>query len=135
VIAAPSSVGLDGVAVCLLDVSPDVQAARLAQRGDHPSLLPHHQAFAEWMRGHARDPRHMPHVLSVNGWEAMRWERCSELDPLDGSWSIEVLNTSQLTPVQVADQVLTWCRRVLRGDAPVLHPAGGRAVDPADRAP
>src|ERR1035441_8712826 len=64
VLAVPSAVGLDGVAVCLLDVSPDAQAARLTRRGDDPSLLSHHQAFAEWMRSHARDPRHMPHVLT-----------------------------------------------------------------------
>ncbi len=44
VLAAPSAVGLDGVALCLLHVSPDAQAARLAHRGDDPSLLPHHQA-------------------------------------------------------------------------------------------
>jgi energy-coupling factor transporter ATP-binding protein EcfA2 len=73
VLAAPSAVGLDGVAACLLDVRPEAQAARLTHRGDNPSLLPHHQAFAEWMRGHARDPRHLPYVLSMNGWEAMRW--------------------------------------------------------------
>ena len=40
VLAAPSSVGLDGVAVCLLDVSPDIQAARLARRGDDPCYCP-----------------------------------------------------------------------------------------------
>jgi hypothetical protein len=34
VLAAPSAVGLDGVAVCLLDVSPDAQAARLTRRGE-----------------------------------------------------------------------------------------------------
>ena len=126
VLAAPSSVGLDGVAVCLLDVSPDVQAARLAHRGDDPSLLPHHQAFAEWMRGHARDPRHMPHVLNTNGWEAMRWDRWSEIDPIDGNWGMEVLDTSRLTSVQVADEILTWCGGVLCGNATILHPAGGQ---------
>jgi energy-coupling factor transporter ATP-binding protein EcfA2 len=125
VLAAPSAVRLDGVAVCLLDVSPDAQAARLTDRGDDPSLLPHHQAFAEWMRGHARDPRHMPHVLSMNGWEAMRWDRWSAMDPIDGNWGMEVLDTSQLTPVQVADEILAWCRRALRGKATVLHPADG----------
>jgi hypothetical protein len=119
--------------VCLLDVSPEVQAARLAQRGDHPAPLPHHQAFAEWMRGHARDPRHMPHVLSANGWDAMRWDRCSDLDPTDGSWSMEVLDTSALTPVQVADAVLTWCRRVLRVEAPIMHPRGGQEIQPFRR--
>ncbi len=124
VLAAPSAVGLDGVAACLLDVSPDVQAARLAHRGDDPRLLPHHQAYAEWMRGHARDPRHMPHVLSTNGWEAMRWDRWREIDPIDGHWGMEVLDTSQLTPVRVADEILSWCRRVLCGNSTVLHPAG-----------
>ena len=125
VLAAPSADRLTAVAVCLLDVSPEAQAARLAHRGDDPSLLRHHQAFAEWMRGHARDPRHMPHVLSLNGWEAMRWDRWSAIDPIDGNWGMEVLDTSSLTPVQVADEILTWCRRVLDGETTVLHPAGG----------
>ncbi|HEX4010114.1 MAG TPA: hypothetical protein VHX62_08905 [Solirubrobacteraceae bacterium] len=123
VLAAPSAVKLDGVAVCLLDVSPQVQAARLADRGDDPALLPHHQAFAEWMRGHARDPRHMPHVLSTNGWESMRWDRWSEIDPVGGKWGMEVLDTSQLTRAEVAGEILAWCRRVLCGEATVLHPA------------
>jgi hypothetical protein len=37
-------------------VSPDARTARLAERGDDPVLLPQHHAFADWMRGHARDP-------------------------------------------------------------------------------
>jgi hypothetical protein len=124
VLAAPSALRLDGVAVCLLDVSADAQAARLARRGDDPSLLPHHQAFAEWMRGHARDPRHMPHVLTLNGWKAMRWDRCSATDAIDGSWGMEVLDTSRLTPVQVAEEILSWSRRALCGKAVILHPGG-----------
>jgi hypothetical protein len=46
VLAALPAVGLDGIAVCLLDVSADAQVARLTHRGDDPSLMPHHQAFA-----------------------------------------------------------------------------------------
>lgn len=124
VLAAPSAVGLDGVAVCLLDVSPDAQAARLTRRGDDPSLLSHHQAFAEWMRGHTRDPRHMPHVLSTNGWETMRWDRWSGIDPINGNWGMEVLDTSELTAGQVADEIVTWCRRALCAEATVLYAAG-----------
>jgi hypothetical protein len=56
----------------------------------------------------------MPHVLSVNGWEAMRWDRWSAMNPIDGNWGVEVLDTSRLTPVQVADEILTWCRRTHR---------------------
>jgi energy-coupling factor transporter ATP-binding protein EcfA2 len=113
VVAAPSAHNLDGIGACLLDVSPDAQAARLARRGDDPRLLADHIAFADWMRGHARDPQYMPHVLSTNGWEGMRWERLEALDPNDGGWAVHVIDTSELTTGEVAEQVLTWCRRVL----------------------
>jgi hypothetical protein len=63
IVAAPSAPQLDAIAVCLLDVDAEEQAARLAARGDPPALLPHHQAFAEWMRRQASDPLHMPHVV------------------------------------------------------------------------
>jgi energy-coupling factor transporter ATP-binding protein EcfA2 len=121
VLAAPSAVALAGVAVCLLDLSPEAQIARLTQRGDAPALLAHHHAFAEWMRGHARDPRHMPEVLSTNGWEAMRWQRWTSIDPAGGAWGMSVLDTSELAPDDVAAQIVSWARRALRGQAPVMH--------------
>lgn len=31
-------------------------AARLAARGEEPAFLPHHVAFTDWKRSHARDP-------------------------------------------------------------------------------
>src|SRR5437016_3577697 len=67
VVAAPSAAGLDAIAVCLLDITAEAQAERLAARGDHPAQVPHHQAFAEWMRTQASDPLHMPHVMSDGG--------------------------------------------------------------------
>jgi hypothetical protein len=67
--------------MCLLDVSPDAQVMRLARRGEDPAPLADHLGSAEWMRGHGPDPRHMPHVLSTGGWEAMRWERWTGIDP------------------------------------------------------
>jgi hypothetical protein len=122
VIAAPSPDELDAIAVCLLDVTPEVQAARLAQRGDDPRLLGDHQAFASWMRAHAESPHHMPHVLSLNGWDAMRWERLTALDPHDRGWSVHVLETSARAPGEVAKDVLMWCRRALQGQAPQIYP-------------
>jgi hypothetical protein len=104
--------------VCLLDVNAEVQAARLNQRGDDPRLLVDHQAFASWMRAHARDPNHMRHVLTTNGWDAMRWERLSRLDPRGGKWNMHVLDTSACARSEVADEILTWCRHALRGKAP-----------------
>jgi hypothetical protein len=118
IVAAPSAPQLDAVAACLLDASPDSQAERLMARGDHPALLPHHQAFAEWMRRQASDPLHMTHVVSEAGWEEMRWERLERLAP---AWGMHTVDTTHMTTRQVADAVLEWCRRALSGDAPTLR--------------
>lgn len=118
VIAAPSAPQLDAVAVCFLDASAEAQAARLAGRGDDPTLLVHHQAFAEWMRRQASDPLHMPHVVSDQGWEEMRWER---LEHVADRWRMHTIDTSHLSNEEVADDVLEWCRRALAGDAPALQ--------------
>jgi broad-specificity NMP kinase len=123
VIAAPSADKLHTIAVCLLDVNAEAQAARLAQRGDDPRLLADHQAFAGWMRAHAQDPNHMPDVLGTNGWDAMRWERLRRFDPRNGGWDMHVLETSERTRDEVADQILTWCRWALRGQAPQIRVA------------
>jgi hypothetical protein len=56
VLAAPSATSVD-IAVCLLDVAEDTQRERLSRRGDPEELLPHHVAFAAWLRSHARKPR------------------------------------------------------------------------------
>lgn len=118
IVAAPSATALDGLAFCLLDVSPEVQAERLVARGDDPTLLPHHQAFAEWMRRHAEDPLHMPQVLRSGGWEQMRWERLARVTR---TWRTHVIDTTHMTRREVAAAVLDWCRGVLAGDEPVLR--------------
>jgi hypothetical protein len=93
-IAAPSADKLDAIAICLLDVNAEAQATRLAQRGEDPRLLADHLAFARWMRAHAKDPHHMPDVLSAGGWDAMRWERLQLLDPRRGGWDIHWLRST-----------------------------------------
>ena len=121
IVAAPSATGLEAIAVCLLDASAEAQAERLAARGDHPALLIHHQAFAEWMRRQAADPLHMTHVVSDGGWEEMRWER---LERLAGNWGMHTIDTTDMTKREVGDAVLDWCRRALTHDAPTLRVTG-----------
>ena len=116
--AAPSAVALDGLAICLLDLSPEAQGARLAARGDDPALLLRHQAFAEWMRRHADDVLHMTHVLSADGWDEMRWDR---LAALGSAWRMVRIDTTPMTRDGVADAVLEWCRQALGGEAPVVR--------------
>jgi hypothetical protein len=115
VVAAPSSPRLDALAVCLLDADAEAQASRLAARGEDPTVLVHHQAFAEWMRRQAADPLHMTHVVSDRGWEEMQWDR---LERVADGWGTEVIDTSALTPQEVAAAVLEWCGRALGGAAP-----------------
>src|SRR3954449_9465630 len=79
-IAAPSADRLDRIEICLLDCDAGSQAERLRRRGDPPELLPRHVAFADWMRAHLRDPRHMPEVIQADGWDAMRWDRLADAD-------------------------------------------------------
>ena len=121
-VAAPSAVELDAIAVCLLDASAHALAERLAARGDPLELLPHHKVFAEWMRKQASDPLYMTHVVSNEGWEEMRWQRLKQLAP---DWGMHTIDTTDMTATQAADAVLDWCRTALAGGAPTL-----RVVDP-----
>jgi hypothetical protein len=120
-VAVPSASALDAIAVCLLDASPAAQAERLATRGDPPELLPHHQAFAEWMRKQSTDPLHMTHVVSDGGWQEMRWERLKQLVP---DWGMHTIDTTHMTTTDVAHTALDWCRNALAGHAPALRVRG-----------
>lgn len=122
VVVTPSAPALDAIAVCLLDAAPAVQAARLRARGDHPALLPDHQAFAAWMRRQATDPLHMTHVVSEAGWNEMRWERLQQLAP---EWRMHTIDTTRLTSGEVGEAVIDWCRRALAGDAPTMKVTDG----------
>lgn len=115
VLAAPSAASVD-IAVCLLDVSEQVQRDRLRRRGDPDERLPHHVAFAEWMRGHAADPAHMPHVLTTGGWDDMRWARLTTLP-----WQMTVIDGSSLSVADAGHAVLQWVRDALTGRAPVFR--------------
>jgi hypothetical protein len=118
VAATPSAPALDGFAACLLEVSADAQAARLASRGDDPALLPRHQAFAAWMRGQAGDPLHRLDVLRGDGWDEMRWDR---LEAIGAAWRMRVIDTTAMSREAVAQAVLDWCRAVLEAKAPLLR--------------
>lgn len=121
VVAAPSALKLEAIAVCLLDISPEAQAVRLTQRGDDPALLHHHQAFAEWMRRHADDPLHMTNVVSTGAWEEMRWER---LRHLGSGWRMKIIDTTDVTRRAVADEAANWCRHALEDREPSFRVVG-----------
>jgi hypothetical protein len=115
-LAAPSAPTID-IAVCLLDVDEATQRDRLRRRGEPEELLGSHVAFADWMRRHAVDPRHMPHVLSTGGWQVMRWSRLTDM-PTD-RWRITIIDGS--ASAQTNQAVLQWVTDTAEGRAPAFR--------------
>jgi hypothetical protein len=67
---APSAALLDGVAACLLDCDDETRLARLRARPSTtwsgvPERWPDLLRWAEWMRGHAADPRLRARVIDT----------------------------------------------------------------------
>ena len=122
--AAPSAAKLDGIQICLLDISAEKQTERLRLRGDPPDLIPHHIAFADWMRHHVRDHRYRPDVIINNGWEEMRWERWNAEEIRTVPWRAKIIDTSELGPNSAAQQVLSWIKQH-------IQPANPKAAEPA----
>lgn len=114
VIAAPSGDRLGTIHVCLLDVGPDAQRARLLQRGDAPELIPHHLAFAEWMRRHVLEPGHRPDVITSDGWDQMRWDRWLSVET-EPCWTTHIVDTTTRLPADVAQKVFEWIQGRLQG--------------------
>lgn len=114
VIAVPSGDRLGRIHVCLLDAALDAQRARLLERGDAPELIPHHLAFAEWMRHHVQDPTHRPDVIMSDGWDQMRWDRWLS-QGAEAPWTTHIVDTTNLPPAEVAQRVFEWIQERLAG--------------------
>ena len=108
--AAPSARELAGIQVCLLDASPERQIERLRLRGDPADLIPHHVAFAEWMRLHVVNHRHRPEVIINQGWDEMRWEVWNSEEIRAVPWNSHIIDTSDLPPNEVARGVVSWIK-------------------------
>ena len=111
VYAAPSADQLESIAVCLLDASEDSQRIRLMKRGDDPSLIPHHIAFAAWMREHITNPKHRLEVVRQGGWEKMQWERSLAAMDRQELWRSHRIDTTGLDTTDVAKLVIIWIRQ------------------------
>jgi len=111
VYAAPSADQLESIAVCLLDATEDSQRLRLTERGDDPALIPHHIAFAAWMRDHITNPRHRLDVVRQGGWEKMQWERSLAAMDQQQLWRSHRIDTTELDPSEVATLVTVWIRQ------------------------
>jgi hypothetical protein len=118
VLVAPSAPKVD-IAICLLDVGEQAQRERLRLRGDPEELFARHVAFADWMRRHARDPRHMTHVLSTGGWSEMRWSRLTGMR--GDEWRISIIDGSAMTRTETNQAALQWVTDAIAGRAPTFR--------------
>jgi hypothetical protein len=126
-LATPSAGLLDAISACLLDCDDDARLARLAARRttDADAYL----TWAEWMRGHVSDPGWRADVIRhPDTDDEMRWERWESWSPGDPRWRVIRLDTTELTPRDVADALAAWIegeRSLVRaGRHPLSHWAG-----------
>jgi hypothetical protein len=109
VLASPSAVRLDGIAICLIDVSDDLRRSRLAGRFPYPPRqVEAFVAWAQWHRGHAADPRYRPEVIRQGGWPQMRWDRWADWTAADPRWHVDIVDTTPNTPTESADMIIDW---------------------------
>lgn len=97
----------------------DSHRERLRRRGDPEELSPRYAAFADWLRRHACDPRHMPEVLTTDSWPEMRWSRLTTM-PID-RWRISVIDGSEMTRSDANQAALQWVTDAVEGQAPVFR--------------
>jgi hypothetical protein len=132
-LAAPSAVELDAVSACLLDCDDTARLARMRSRGDEWAArfgdkLDDFVHWGEWMRGHARDPRFRQFVIQEKSDPAMRWERWSAWRANDPRWRVRIVDTSDVSVEEVADELERWLeeeRELLRAGR---HPLTGAVL-------
>jgi hypothetical protein len=111
VLASPSTPLLDGIAVCLVDVSDEVRCSRLTKRDPGRWDAPAVDAFldwAAWHRNHAEDPRYRPDVIVDDSWSRMAWHRWAEWTSSDRRWRTHLLDTTDRPIAESVDQVEHW---------------------------
>ncbi|GAB7188771.1 hypothetical protein ATKI12_8602 [Kitasatospora sp. Ki12] len=111
VLASPSAPLLDGIALCLVDVSDEVRRDRLTLRDPGRWDAPAVDAFlgwAAWHRRHAEDPRYRPDVIVDDSWHRMAWHRWTGWTADDRRWRTHPLDTTDRPVAESVDQVEQW---------------------------
>jgi hypothetical protein len=111
ILAAPSAPLLEGIAICLVDVSDDVRRERLAQRQPgkwDAKAVEDFLNWAAWHRGHAADPRYQPELLLTGPRAGEAWHRWTAWSAEDPRWSTHVLDTTNEPVERCVDRVEAW---------------------------
>lgn len=111
VLAVPSAPLLEGIAVCLLDVSDPVRRRRLTERDPGRWDTPAVNSFlgwAGWHREHAQNPRYRPDVITDDAWSEMVWDRWTDWTAADRRWSTHLIDTTDRGIADSTDEVELW---------------------------
>ncbi|MFB7448073.1 hypothetical protein [Streptomyces sp. NPDC056194] len=112
VLAVPSAPLLEGIAVCLLDVSDPVRRRRLTERDPGRWDTPAVDSFlgwAGWHRKHAQDPRYRPDIIITDDtWSEMVWDRWTDWTAADRRWSTHLIDTTDRAIADSTDEVELW---------------------------
>jgi hypothetical protein len=72
-----------------------------------PEWIQRHLDWAAWMRAHAADPTWRTSVIKDDETAGeMHWSRWEDWRPGDPRWRVRVIDTSHLSPEEVADELL-----------------------------
>ena len=133
-LATHSSLLLDAISACLLDCDDETRIARLRPRGSgwlarSAGEIEDYLSWAAWMRRHAADPAWRPDVIRhPETDQEMRWERWERWSTGDPRWRVLRLDTTHLSPEQVALALVAWIEAeralVQAGAHPLAHWAG-----------
>lgn len=107
ILACPSALQVDGIAVCLLDCADVVRIDRLRARGTHGATQDMLN-WAAWQRLHAVDPQWRPDVIQTGAAPGMQWARWATWQRGDPRWQVWVLDTTTLSLDEVAERIACW---------------------------
>jgi hypothetical protein len=130
---------LDGIAICLIDVSDEARRRRLTKRDADrwdATAVDAFLGWAAWHRKHAQDPRYRPAAIIDGSWPRMAWHPWTSWTADDRRWCTHLLDTSDQPVAASVDQVEQWVteqRDALRTDSlPLSRGWSDRTTAPAD---
>ena len=107
ILACPSALQVNGIAVCLLDCADVVRIDRLRARGTHGATQDMLN-WAAWQRLHAMDPQWRPDVIQRQSAAGMQWARWATWQRGAPRWQVWVLDTTLFSPEEVAERIASW---------------------------
>ena len=114
ILASPSAPKVNGISVCLLDCADVVRIDRLRAMGGRRAATGASQGmlnWAAWMRLHAVDPQWRPDLIKTESAPEMQWARWATWRRGDPRWQVWVLETTIISPDEVAERLAGWVHK------------------------